>query len=141
MDTKEFLTILSDNHRFLILGGGVLCFISLFLPFFHIIAKFSYSTITVGDVASLAATWMLWIYLIVLGGMFYAYFQNYGEKYPHLFLATGGLLVLMTLYATQIHAGGNNLISILYGFFFEFIGSLAVAIGGYYYYLEKSPHS
>ena len=139
MEPEELLIKASENYRLLILGGGFICFISLFLPFFQSITKFSYGSVTIGYEASLATTWLLWMYLILLGGMYYGYFQNYGEQYPYLFLAIGGLLVLMTLYATQIHAGGDNLISIAYGFFLELVGSLGVAVGGYYFYREKSP--
>jgi hypothetical protein len=136
MSPEEFFALLADNHRNLILLGGVICFISLFLPFFRIDAVFTYDAVVTGGSASLSTTWLFWIFLIVIGGMYYGFFQGYGEKYPYLFLAAGGLLVLLTLYGTQLYAGGNNIISILYGFFCEVIGSLAVTAGGYYYYQE-----
>jgi hypothetical protein len=46
---------------------------------------------------------------------------------------------MMTLYGTQIYSGGKNQIGITYGFFFELIGSIAVAVGGYYYYEKNKP--
>jgi len=139
MTPEEFLTLLSDNHRQLILGGGIICLISLFLPFYKIDLMFSYGSTIFGSDASLSSTWLLWPFLIGIGALFYGYYQGYGERYPHLFLIIGGLFVLMTLYGTQIYAGGGNLVTILYGFFCEFLGSLAVAVGGYYYYLGSGP--
>ena len=133
MEPEEFLQLLSDNHRFLILGGGLLCFISVFLPFVRIEEMYLDNIEISGMDAPLSTTWMFWLFLVVIGGMYYGYFQNYGEQYPKLFLGIGGLLILMTLYGTQIYAGGGSQISISYGFFLEFIGSLAVAVGGYYY--------
>jgi len=136
MGLEEILRILSENHRLLILGGGILSVISLFLPFYKINVMFSYDSITMGYDQPLSSTWLFWIFLIVLAVLFYGYFKGYGDQYPYLFLAAGSILVILTLYGTQLYTGGDNLISVLWGFFFECIGSLAVAVGGWYYYQE-----
>lgn len=133
METEEFLKLLSDNQRLLILLGGVVSFISLFQPFSTSSLYFDSVTISGLDM-SISDTSLFWVYLIALGGMYYGYFQGYGEKYPHLFLAVGGLLLLLTFFATQIYTGDHGRINLLYGFFLELIGSLAVTVGGYYYY-------
>lgn len=141
MQTEEILQLLSDNHKLLILGGGLICFISIFLPFVQINEMYLGDVTISGIDASLSTTWMFLIFLIMIGGLYYGYFQNYGDTYPKLFLAIGVLLVLMTLYATQIYSGEDSKISIAYGFFFELIGSLSIAIGGYYYDLNKGIQS
>jgi hypothetical protein len=134
MDKEEILQLLSDNHRTLIITGGLICFISVFLPFISVDEMHMEGYTLEGFDMSLSTTWLFWIYMIVIAGMYYGYFQNYGEKYPFLFLATGGLLVLMTLYGTQIYSLKGSGAGLLYGFFLELIGSLSVATGGYYYY-------
>jgi len=86
MDTEEFLKLLSDNHRLLILGGGLICFVSIFLPFIRIEEMYLDNVEISGINAPLSTTWMFWIFLIVIGGLYYAYFRNYGEKYLKIFL-------------------------------------------------------
>lgn len=141
MQTEEILQLLSDNYKILILGGGIICFISIFLPFVVIEGMYLSNVNIHGIDASLSTTWMFWIFLIVIGGMYLGYFQNYGDTYPKLFLGIGVLLVLMTLFATQIYAGRDIVISISYGFILELIGSLSVAIGGYYFDLNRGNQS
>jgi len=133
MQTDEILQILSDNHRALIVGGGLISFISIFLPFYKF-DEISLNHLSLqGFDISLSTTWLFWIFLIAIGALYYGYFQGLGEKYPQLFLVIGGLLVLMTLYGTQLYSGIGTGMNLMYGFFFELIGSLSVAVGGYYY--------
>ncbi len=133
METKEILQLLSDNHRLLMLLGGLLSFISLFLPSFTVNAIRSYSYVTISGLSySLSDTEIFWVYLIVIIGLYIGYLLGYGEKYPYLYLAIGVFLLLITFYATQM--SGQLESSVSYGFFLELIGSLAVAVGGYYYY-------
>lgn len=139
MDKEEILQLLSDNHRILILSGGVICFISLFLPFLNHDAIISSGYVTISGLYSqLSDTWLFWIYLILIIGVYTRYFHGFGEAYPYLYLAIGVLLLLMTLYATQMYSG-HYASSVSYGFFLEFIGSLSIAVGGYYFY-ENNNH-
>lgn len=133
MDIEEFLTLLSENHRLLILLGGLTSFISLFQPFSTSSLYLDNVTIS-GLNMSISDTSLFWIYLIAIAGIYFGYFQGYGEKYPHLFLVIGGLLLLMTFLVTQTYSGEHGRINLLFGFYLELIGSLAVAVGGYYYY-------
>jgi len=74
MTSEELLPLLSDNHRHLIRGDGIICLLSLSLSF---------------SLAALAVPYRnLWYFLW--------YNQGYGERYPHLFLVFGGLFVLMS---------------------------------------------
>ena len=134
MDTKEILQFLSDNHRLLIVLGGVISFISLFLPFLTHDAIISSGYVTISGLYSqLSDSWLFWVYLILIIGIYAKYFHGLGEEYPYLYLGIGVLLLLMTLYATQMYSGHYDS-TLSYGFFLELIGSLAVAVGGYYYY-------
>lgn len=133
MQTDEILQFLSDNHQALILVGGLISFISVFLPFYKFDEIYMNHLSLQGFDISLSTTWLFWIYLIAIGALYYGYFQGLGEKYPQLFLAIGGLLVLMTLYGTQLYSGIGTGMNLMYGFFLEFIGSASVAVGGYYY--------
>lgn len=139
MDKEEFLQLLSDNHRVLILAGGLICFISLFLPFLTHNAVISSGYVTISGLYSqLSDTWLFWIYLILIIGIYARYFHGIGKEYPYFYLAIGVFLLLMTIYATQMYSG-DYASSLSYGFFLEFIGSLAVATGGYYFYeINKS---
>lgn len=139
MQTDEITRFLSENHLTLILGGGILCFISIFLPFVVIEEMYLGSVEISGISASLSTTGLFWIFLIVIAAMYYGYFKGYGEQYPYLFLAAGGLLVGLTLYATRVYAHDDSWITLSYGFFLELIGSVAVAVGGYYYYEHHRP--
>ena len=131
MDIKEILLWLSDNHRILILSGGALCFISLYLPSWTL---FTASSLMPENLTlSISVGNEFWIFLILITGIYFGYFFGYGEKYPYLFLGIGIFLVLYTIYNAQIPIG-NVHFPLSYGIFLEFIGSLAVAGGGYFYY-------
>ena len=77
-----------------------------------------------------------WIFLILVIGIYYGYFFGYGEKHPYLFLGIGIVLILYTIYSAQVPIG-NVHFPLSYGIFLEFIGSLAVAVGGYFYYEQS----
>ena len=139
MDTGAITHLLSANHRALIVLGGAISFLSLFLPFLEIIGNNSISFVSISGLSvALSDTWLFWIYLILLIGLFYGYFRGYGERYPYLFLVIGGCLFLITLFATREYSGGFAVISLAVGFYLECISSLAVVAGGYYYYLERT---
>lgn len=133
MDTEEFLTLLSDNHRPLLLLGGLVSFIALFQPFSTSSMQLEYITVS-GLTISISDTSLFWIYLVAIGGIYFGYFQGYGEKYPYLFLAIGGFLLLLTFLVTRTYPGENGSINLSFGLFLELIGALAVVVGGYYYY-------
>lgn len=166
MDLDEIATLASDNHRILIVLGCIICFISIFLPFWSVNSYLQ---------LSLFNSWMFWPYLLIIVGVGIGYFLEYGKRQPRLFLAAGAILVIMTIYATLIGSsvltdyltkvGANAAsgmssylgsgyydslisstldntiayvvktaqISLSYGFVLELIGSLAIAVGGYYY--------
>lgn len=133
MDSQEITQFISDNHRLFILIGGAICFIALFLPFGE--GTHYYESVSVSGIeVSISETAMFWLYLIALAGLFYGYFQGYGERYPFIFLAIGGFLVLLTILEAMDYSKGYDGINLLYGAFLEFIGSLGVTAGGYYYY-------
>ena len=146
MNTDEIIKWVSDNYRLLISVGGLICFIALFLPFWAEKQTLSSGVVLTGLTSSIYETRLLWIYLIVLIGLYVRYSRGYGEKYPPLYLVIGGLLFLLTICATQVYSGafalyhsffsGNSYLS--FGFFFEVIGSLAVTVGGYCYYKNNN---
>lgn len=135
MDTQGIIQLLSDNHRLLILLGGVISFISLFLPSWTIQGMSSGWLSFEGTEfnPSISATGLFWIYLILILGLYFGYFRGYGEKYPFLFLGIGVLMLLITIYNTQMYSGVFAT-ALSYGFFLELIGSLAITVGGYYYF-------
>lgn len=143
MQTEEIIKWLSDNHRLLIIGGGIICFISLFLPFWHAggIWYNNYGGTSMGwqDI-SISGTLIFWLFLILIVGIYYGFYRSYGEMYTHLYLAIGIGLLLLTLYAYQYEPGEfiqTSNVFILNGFYLELIGSIAVSIGGYYYYENR----
>lgn len=89
----------------------------------------------------ISGTLIFWIFLILIIGLFYGYYRGYGETYPYLFLAIGVGILLLTFYAYHYKPEGftqTSVCLILYGFFFELIGSLAITVGGYYYYKDNT---
>lgn len=138
MEIREILQWLSDNHRMLILLGGALCYISLYLPAWTLFTASSLMpenltiSISVGD--------EFWVFLILIIGIYFGYFFGYGHHYPYLFLGIGIFLTLYTIYDAQIPIG-NVHFPLSYGIFIEFFGSLAVAVGGYFYYEQNKPGS
>lgn len=134
MDIDEIVELIDENHRLLIIVGGVICFIASFLPFWSINAIFT----TVSP--SLSSSWMFWVFLILLIGLFAGLFLEFGEKYHYMFLVIGIVLFIITLAASQIGSGNeySALISLAIGFYLELIGAIIIAIGGYYYYNEHN---
>ena len=134
IDTDKITTLASANYQFLILGGGLISFIALFLPFLGVTA-FVYPKHEALDGFSiyLTDTGLFLIYIILLIALCLGFFLGYNGQYPSLSLAIGVLLLLLTLYSSQQFSGevATNFAS---GFFLEVIGSLAIAVGGYYFY-------
>jgi hypothetical protein len=142
MQIQEVLQWISDNHRLLIVSGGGLSFISLFLPFWNGGAVWfeGSSTLMGSKSIPVCGTVLFWIFLILIAGLFYSYYQGYGEQYPNIFLAIGIGLFLLTFYAYQYKPEGFVQISVWgynYGFFLELISSLLVVTGGYYYEINQ----
>ena len=139
MQTDEITQRLSDNYHVLIIIGGAICFISLFLPFW----------IDFGETATsweddiyhfsvpMSNSWFIVIFVLLIFGLFYGYYREYGDQYPYMFLAIGIGLFFLTSCANQ-YAPVTTLLGNSYGFFFELIGSLSIATGGYFYYLGKN---
>lgn len=139
MDIKEFLQLLSVYHRLLILLGGVICLISLFLPAWAISRIETESTIIYFSgtlsVITFMDEWFFFIYLVLILGLFYGYFKRYGEEYPYIYGGVGILIFLLTLVSTPLYAGDLG-VTPSYGFFFELFGAVIISVGGYYYYMS-----
>jgi hypothetical protein len=137
MQSEEILQWLSDNHQSLILGGGAVSFISLFLPFWtgygETVESWFYDTAGEIFMVSISQTSVFLIYLLLIIGLFYGYVKKFGIPYPHLYLAIGIVLFFLTLWTCQARPY-EDLTGFSYGFILELAGALAVAIGGYYYY-------
>jgi hypothetical protein len=139
MQTEEIRQRLSDNHQLLIIAGGAISFISLFLPFWVGFGETatSYEDQTFHFSVSMFNTGFFWIYLLLIIGLFYGYYRGYGDQYPHLYLVIGMATFLMTSCADK-YQPVESLLSYSYGFILELIGSFAIATGGYFYYITKT---
>lgn len=141
MQTEEILKVLSDNHRILILSGAVISFISLFLPFWDVLIYGVEAWFHDGNTAdtiylSIADSGIFWIFILLFLILYYGYVQKYGDLHPYFYLIIGVLLVISTFYAFTSNPVENAIdVRHSYGFYLELLGSLAVAVGGYYYYL------
>lgn len=144
MQPEELIQLLSDNQKLLIFAGGVICFISLFLPFWSVGGVWynNEGGTTMGSYEMpIFGTFIFWLYVILIFGVYYGDYHKYGVQYPYLFLSIGISLLLLTFYAYQHKPEGFIAISfskILYGFYLEFIGSLAIAIGGHFAYVKNT---
>ena len=139
MQPEEIAQRLSENHQVLIIVGGAISFISLFLPFWIGFGETatSYEDQTFHFSISMVNTWFFWIFLVLLIGLFYGYYQGYGDQYPYLYLVIGMALFLMTSCANK-YQPVESLIGFSYGFVLELIGSFAIATGGYFFYIKKT---
>lgn len=139
MQTEEIRQRLSDNHQLLIIGGGAISFISLFLPFWIGFGETatSYEDQTFHFSVSMFNTWFFWIYLLLIIVLFYVYYRGYGEQYPYVYLVIGMSVFLLTSCANK-YQPVESLVGFSSGFIFELIGSFGIATGGYYYYINKT---
>ena len=80
-----------ENHKILILGGALICFILLYLPFWSLFNNNSLSLLGSGN---------YWIFLILVIAVFLGYFLKFGETYQSLYLYIGVFLLLMTIVST-----------------------------------------
>jgi hypothetical protein len=138
MESEGVTRFLSAYNRVLILAGSLICFFSLFLPFWEIVGNNSAGFVSISGLAmALSDSWYFWPFLLVIIAIYGSYLKGYGEEYPYLFLGAGILLFLLTLWATREYGGTFAVISLSTGFYSECIGSLAVGTGGYFYYLKR----
>lgn len=134
MDFEEIYDSLLEYHLILILGGALLCFISIFLPFWSLN----------NNSLSLLNTGNFWIFLILIMGIFVGYYLKIGETYPSLYLYIGVFLLLMTVISTQFIMGLPptwrifSRIDLSIGFYLELICSASISVGGYFYNSENS---
>ncbi len=137
MDADEVIKWISDNHQILILGGGIISFIGIFLPFWAINSYFGYGSI------SLSNRWVLWLYLLLIGAILAGHFYKYAETYPYMYLAIGVVLILLTLSASNIvlFEAESAYLDYTYGFLIELAGSVAITLGGYYYYKNQTDNA
>lgn len=134
MDSDEIVELISENHRLLIIAGGVLCFFASFLPFWNV------NALIMSVPISLSSTGFFWVFLVLLIGLFAGLFLEFGEKYPYLLMVIGIVLFILTIIASQ-YAVGNQysvLITQAIGFYLELIGSIIIAVGGYYFYIDNN---
>jgi hypothetical protein len=142
MQVEEILQWLSDNHRKCILLGGLLSFISLFLPFWDVlivgVGSWIHGYTAESVFISISQTWIFWIFLLLIIGLYYGYYREYSVTHPHLYLVIGVVLLLLTFYA-YLFVQREDFVDVRcsYGFFLELLGSLSIAVGGYYYYQKK----
>ncbi|PWR70337.1 zinc-ribbon domain-containing protein [Methanospirillum stamsii] len=155
-----------DNNLILILLGGIICLISIFLPFITVNASIgaymsemmgmdlqaqnNYISTSLFDQGTL--TFLL--YLILIMGLFSIFILKYDKNYPYLYLAIGVLVLFITIYlvfniTSALNIGnqqlsgfgvkGNlsNLISFSYGLYTELIGAALIIVGGFFNYSKN----
>lgn len=127
------LWILRNKEYLMIVVGGIVNLISLFLPFWTM------QIFLLSIPMKLFQTAFMMPYVVIIGLLVIFLIFSFGKTYPQLFLLIGMSLLILTIVASQIKSGtpSGKLIKLSIGFYLELCASLIVMIGGYLAYQKN----